>query len=282
SPSATRLHLSSWAGRSRTFAAGSKVRCLASLATAQGLVVSSRPTLRKTPQSSFRSPGSQHGTIEIARGSGACYSTAVRRFERVARAAIARAGALIRARFGGRHAVAFKSATDIVTVTDREAELLIVDALRGAFPDHGIVSEESPPVAARSEYRWYGDPHCAVCIALEQAGDVVLGLVHDPLRRETFSAQRGAGAQLNGRPIGVSGVTELGNALAATGFPSDRRERARDYARFVAVALERTRCIRRSGSAALDLCYVACGRLDVYWEWGLAPWDTAAGRLIVD
>jgi myo-inositol-1(or 4)-monophosphatase len=218
----------------------------------------------------------------------------VRRFERVARAAIARAGALIRARFGGRHAVAFKSATDIVTVTDREAELLIVGALRAAFPDHGIVSEESPPVPARSDYRWYVDPldgttnfahgypHCAVCIALEHAGEIVLGLVHDPLRRETFSAQRGAGAQLNGRAIGVSDVTELGNALAATGFPSDRRERARDYARFLEVALERVRCVRRSGSAALDLCYVACGRLDVYWEWGLAPWDTAAGRLIVE
>jgi myo-inositol-1(or 4)-monophosphatase len=218
----------------------------------------------------------------------------VGRFERVARAAIARAGALIRARFGGRHAVVFKSATDVVTVTDREAELLIVDALRGAFPDHGIVSEESPAVPARSEYRWYVDPldgttnfahgypHCAVCVALEKGGDVVLGLVHDPLRRETFSAHRGAGAHLNGRPISVSDVTDLGNALAATGFPSDRRERARDYVAFLQVALERTRCVRRSGSAALDLCYVACGRLDVYWEWHLGPWDTAAGRLIVE
>jgi len=218
----------------------------------------------------------------------------VRRFERVARAAIARAGALIRARFGGRHAVAFKSPTDLVTVTDREAELVIVDALRAAFPDHGIVSEESPPVPARSAYRWYVDPldgttnfahgypHCAVCIALEHEGDIVLGLVHDPLRRETFSAQRGAGAQLNGRAIAVSSVTDLGNALAATGFPSDRRERAAEYASYVRVALERTRCVRRSGSAALDLCYVACGRLDVYWECQLAPWDTAAGRLIVE
>ena len=190
--------------------------------------------------------------------------------------------------------MAFKSPTDLVTVTDREAELVIMEALRAAFPDHGIVSEESPPVPARSAYRWYVDPldgttnfahgypHCAVCIALEHEGDIVLGLVHDPLRRETFSAQRGAGAQLNGRAIGVSGVTELGNALAATGFPSDRRERAGDYASYLQVALERTRCVRRSGSAALDLCYVACGRLDVYWEWQLAPWDTAAGRLVVE
>ena len=153
--------------------------------------------------------------------------------------------------------MAFKSPTDLVTVTDREAELLIVDALRAAFPEHGIVSEESPPVPARSAYRWYVDPldgttnfahgypHCAVCVALEHEGDIVLGLVHDPLRRETFSAQRGAGAQLNGRAIGVSGVTDLGNALAATGFPSDRRERARHYAGYLEVALERTRCVRR-------------------------------------
>ena len=188
----------------------------------------------------------------------------------------------------------FKSPTDLVTVTDREAELVIVDALRAAFPDHGIVSEESPPVPARSAYRWYVDPldgttnfahgypHCAVCIALEHEGVIVLGLVHDPLRRETFSAQRGAGAQLNGRAIGVSSVTDLSNALAATGFPSDRRERAAEYAGQLRVALERTRCVRRSGSAALDLCYVACGRLDVYWEGKLAPWDMAAGRLIVE
>src|SRR5262249_58780571 len=159
--------------------------------------------------------------------------------------------------------------TDVVTVTDGEAELVIVDALRAAFPDHGIVSEESPPVPARSAYRWYVDPldgttnfahgypHCAVCVALEHEGDMVLGLVHDPLRRETFSAQRGAGAQLNGRAIGVSSVTDLSNALAATGLPSDRRERAVEYASPLRVALELTRCVRRSGSAAPPPCYVA-------------------------
>src|SRR5262245_3490198 len=218
----------------------------------------------------------------------------VRRFERVARAAIARAGALIRTRYGGRHAVVYKSEVDLVTATDREAELLIVQALRGAFPDHAIVSEESPPHAGRSDYCWYVDPldgttnfvhgypHCAVSVALEHQGERVLGLVHDPLRRETFSAARGEGAQLNGRPIRTSDVDELSHALLGTGFPSDRRERAGTYVAFVQVALERGRCVRRSGSAALDLCYVACGRLDAYWEWHLGPWDVAAGRLIVE
>jgi myo-inositol-1(or 4)-monophosphatase len=218
----------------------------------------------------------------------------VRRFERVARAAIARAGALIRTRHGGRHAVAYKSAVDLVTATDRQAELIIIEALHGAFPGHGILSEESPPRAARSEYVWYVDPldgttnfvhgypHCAVSVALEHQGVLVLGLVHDPLRRETFSAQRGGGAQLNGRAIQVSDVDDLSHALVGAGFPSDRRDHPGVYAAALREGIERTRCLRWSGSAALDLSYVACGRLDAYWEWRLGPWDVAAGRLIVE
>ncbi len=220
----------------------------------------------------------------------------VRRFERVARAAISRAGALIRARHGGRHAVRYKreSRVDVVTATDQEAEMLIVGPLRTAFPDHAIVSEESPLRPGESGYCWYVDPldgttnfahgypHCAVSLALAHDGAMVLGLVHDPLRRETFSAHRGGGAFLNGRPIRVSAVDDLSDALLGTGFPYDRRERAAHYVPFVHVALERARCLRRSGSAALDLCYVAAGRLDAYWDWNLGPWDAAAGRLIVE
>ena len=220
----------------------------------------------------------------------------MQRFERVARAAIARAGGLIRSRHGLHQAVTYKggSPVNVVTATDREAEDLIVSALRTAFPEHGIVSEESPALLGRGEYRWYVDPldgtvnfahgypHCAVSIALERDGAPVLGLVHDPLRRETFAARRGSGARLNGRPIAVSAVESLSDALLGTGFPYDRRERAAAYVPYVQVALERARCIRRSGSAALDLCWVACGRLDAYWEWHLGPWDTAAGRLIVE
>jgi myo-inositol-1(or 4)-monophosphatase len=222
--------------------------------------------------------------------------SAVRRFERLARAAIARAGALIRARYGEQHAVAYKepSSVDVVTATDRDAESLIIDTLRSAFPDHGIVSEESPPLPGHGEYQWYVDPldgttnfahgypHCAVSVALVHDGAPVLGLVHDPLRRETFSAQRGGGAQLNGRGIRVSSVDDMGRALLGTGFPADRRERAGVYVPFLQVGLERARCLRRSGSAALDLSYIACGRLDAYWEWHLGPWDVVAGRLIVE
>lgn len=138
----------------------------------------------------------------------------MRRFERVARAAVARAGALIRARHGAHHAVAYE----------------------------------------------HGYPHCAVSIALEHDRDLVLGVAHDPLRRETFFAGRGAG--LNGRPVHVSSVDTLSGALLGTGFPYDRRERAAAYVPFVEAAVERARCVRRSGSAALDLCDVACGRLD--------------------
>jgi myo-inositol-1(or 4)-monophosphatase len=218
----------------------------------------------------------------------------VRRFERVARAAIARAGALIRTRHGGRHAVAYKSADDVVTATDRQAELIILEALQGSFPDHGIVSEETPPRAARSQYVWYVDPldgttnfvhgypHCSVSVALEHRGELVLGLVHDPLRRETFSAQRGNGAHLNGRRITVSDIDDLSHALAGSGFPYDRRDHAGAYVRVVQAGIERIRSLRMGGSAALDLCYVACGRLDAYWEWHLRPWDVAAGRLIVE
>ena len=218
----------------------------------------------------------------------------MRRFERVARAAIARAGTLIRTRHGGRPAVTYKSPVDLVTATDRQAELIIIEALHGAFPGHGIVSEESPPRPGRSDYLWYVDPldgttnfvhgypHCAVSVALEHQGALVLGLVHDPLRRETFSAQRGGGAQLNGRTIQVSNVDDLSHALVGAGFPYNRREHAGVYAAAVREGIERTRCLRWSGSAALDLCYVACGRLDAYWEWNLGPWDVAAGRLIVE
>jgi myo-inositol-1(or 4)-monophosphatase len=220
----------------------------------------------------------------------------VRRFERVARAAVARAGALIRARYGGHHAVASKgdSGVDLVTRTDRDAESLIVGILRAAFPDHAIVAEESGAHAGGGRFCWYVDPldgtinfahgypHCAVSIALEHEGSMVLGVVHDPLRRELFAARRGGGAQLNGRPIGVSQVRDLSQALLGTGFPHDRRQHARRYVPAVRAALERARCLRRSGSAALDLSYVACGRLDGFWEPRLKPWDVAAGRLLVE
>ncbi len=220
---------------------------------------------------------------------------AMREFERAAYTAALRAGALLRAGWHERHAVDHKGGSDVdlVTAIDRAAESEIVGVLAARFPDHGIVAEESAARAARAPYRWYVDPidgttnfahgypHFAVSIALAEGDRVVLGIVHDPVRNETFSAVRGQGARCNGAPIRVSPCRALGEALLATGFPADRRQRAGVYTVFLRAALERARCVRRGGSAALDLSYVAAGRLDGFWEWKLQPWDTAAGALIV-
>jgi myo-inositol-1(or 4)-monophosphatase len=216
-------------------------------------------------------------------------------FEDVARDAAIRAGALLCARYAAPQTASFKSdIVDLVTDADRDAERLIVETLRGAFPDHGVVAEESGVVPGTGPYRWYvdpldgttnfahGHPHFAVSVALACRQDLLVGVVHDPLRGETFAARRGAGARLGERPIHVSPVATLDAALLATGFPYDRRRHAAYYLAFVQAALERTQGVRRAGSAALDLCWVACGRLDGFWEWKLRPWDTAAGRLIVE
>ena len=215
-------------------------------------------------------------------------------FERVAHAAAARAGALLRARCREPQEVSFKGDIDLVTATDREAERLIVEAISEAFPEHGIVAEESAPRPGRDGHRWYVDPldgttnfahgypHFCVSIALARDDDLLLGLVYDPMREETFSALRAGGARLNGSPIGVSDTRAFGRALLGTGFPYDRRQHTEFYLAYLAEAMRRTQGVRRGGSAALDLCYVACGRLDAFWEWKLHPWDTAAGRLIVE
>ncbi len=239
--------------------------------------------------------GFAHRDVNLVAGSGtACDKVAVEEFERVATAAATRAGALLRERYGRRQQVSFKSEIDLVTAVDREAEGLIVAILRDAFPEHGIIAEESPATPGRGDHRWYVDPldgttnfahgfpQFAVSIALERGEDVVLGLVHDPLREETFLATRGGGARLNGAPIGVSDVASLGRSLVASGFPYDVRQRVDFYDAFWREALRRAQGVRRVGSAALDLCYVACGRFDAFWEWKLHAWDVAAGCLIVE
>jgi myo-inositol-1(or 4)-monophosphatase len=219
-------------------------------------------------------------------------------FERVARAAVAEAGARLRATWRDVKTVHYKGAVDIVTDTDREVEAMVHSRLRGAFPHHLIVAEEAhagaelqPPPADRLV--WYLDPldgttnfahaypHFAVSLALARGSAMQLGIVHDPIREETFVAHRGGGARLNGEPIAVSPVDDLGAALVATGFPYDRRIHLDFYLEFFADLVLRAQGVRRNGSAALDLCYVACGRLDGFFEWKLHPWDTAAGSLIV-
>ncbi|HJQ83227.1 MAG TPA: inositol monophosphatase family protein [Candidatus Binatia bacterium] len=216
-------------------------------------------------------------------------------YEQVAHEAALHAGTLLRARHRDHHEVSFKSTDiDLVTPADRDVEQLVVAAITEAFPDHGIVTEESAARPGRGPFRWYVDPidgttnfahgypHFAVSIGLARDDDMIFGLVHDPMREETFTAHRGQGARLNGAPIAVSTVTRLEQALLGTGFPYDRRLNADFYVAFVAEAMRRSQGIRRGGSAALDLCWLACGRLDAFWEWKLKPWDVAAGRLVVE
>jgi myo-inositol-1(or 4)-monophosphatase len=218
-------------------------------------------------------------------------------FERVARAAIDEASAMLRGTWRDAKTVRHKGAVDIVTETDHAIEAAIVARLRHAFPDHVVIAEESSDLSTLAtppadRHVWYLDPldgttnfahaypQFAVSLALGLGDRLLFGIVHDPVRDETFVAARGHGATLNGSPIGVSDVRALDQALLATGFPYDRRERLESYIGFFADFVRRTQGVRRNGSAALDLCYVACGRLDAFWEWKLRPWDTAAGVLV--
>src|SRR5215470_12078434 len=219
-------------------------------------------------------------------------------FESVARAAISAAGERMRDAWRSAKNIQYKGAVDLVTDTDREVEALVVERLRHAFPDHRIVAEEASAGAALSPqqargYVWYldpldgttnfahGFPQFAVSLALARDMELQFAIVFDPVRDETFVAHHGGGATLNGAPICVSDTNVLERALLATGFPYDRQAQADFYLGFVADFIRQAQDVRRVGSAALDLCYVACGRFDAFWEFKLRPWDTAAGTLIV-
>lgn len=217
----------------------------------------------------------------------------------VAREVAAEAAAAVRVAARAPRRIEHKGAIDLVTETDRAVEALITARLAAAFPDHLIVAEEASAAgggAARppaDRYAWYvdpldgttnfahGHPHFAVSLALARGAELLLGVVVDPLRDETFAARRGGGATCNDAPLRVSVVDRVGAALLGTGTPYDRRERADLYLGVIRAFMLRCHGIRRAGSAALDLCWVAAGRLDGYWEWRLGPWDMAAGALIV-
>jgi myo-inositol-1(or 4)-monophosphatase len=218
----------------------------------------------------------------------------IENFLSVAQEAASSAGALILEHWQQPKQVDYKGAVDLVTSVDRESERRIVECLQKKFPGHSILAEEETDrVGADSSHRWIIDPldgttnflhsypQFCVSIALERDGEVVLGLVYDPVRAEWFQAVKGRGATLNGAAIRISGVKELDKALLATGFPYDRRDQADFYLAFFKAFMIRSQGVRRAGAAALDLCYVACGRLDGFWELKLRPWDTAAGALIV-
>ena len=190
-----------------------------------------------------------------------------------------------------------KGDIDLVTEADLASENLIIERIRSYHPQHAILAEESGESALiggkRSEWKWvidpldgttnyaHGYPCFCVSIALEHNGVIEIGVVYDPVRDEMFAAERGNGATLNGRRIRVSEVDELKDAMLCTGFPYNVRERpdfTRDFANFTMAA----QAVRRDGSAAIDLAYVACGRFDGFWEDGLSPWDIAAGMILIE
>jgi myo-inositol-1(or 4)-monophosphatase len=203
------------------------------------------------------------------------------------------AGALLKDRFGRGHQVHHKGAIDLVTETDRLSEDLLKSRIHGTYPDHGILAEESDEIETRSEYRWildpldgttnyaHGFPVFCVSIALEKNGDIVLGVVFNPMMNETFMAQRDEGAFLNAARLSVSKTASVSESLFATGFPYDIREKRDNNLNYFAAMATRAQAIRRCGSAALDLAYTAAGRFDGFWELRLKPWDTAAAALMV-
>lgn len=187
-----------------------------------------------------------------------------------------------------------KEANDFVTEVDRQVEREIVQALRRAYPEHAILGEESGQHGYNeAEYQWiidpldgttnfiYGIPHFSVSIALKQRGRLLLGVVFDPLRDELFAAARGEGATLNNRRIRVGQRLSLQGALLGTGIPFRDHQDMDTYLDTLKVLTPETAGVRRAGSAALDLAYVACGRLDGFWEFGLQEWDLAAGALLI-
>jgi myo-inositol-1(or 4)-monophosphatase len=211
-----------------------------------------------------------------------------------AMAEIAReAGALLMEYFAQHVRVEYKGEADLVTVADRKSEALIRERIGQLWPSHSILGEEQGLAETGSDYRWYVDPldgttnfahgypvFC-VSLALEHKGRRIAGVVFDPTRNELFSAGQGTGAFLNGQHIHVSRVANLAECLVATGFPSHKRHKNPNILFYHQITL-RTHGVRRAGSAALDLCDVASGRFDGFWEFNLNPWDTAAGVLIVE
>ena len=196
----------------------------------------------------------------------------------------------------------YKGDVDLVTVADRTAEKLIKDRLGVAFPEHGVFGEEGTRERLEAEFRWYVDPldgttnfahglpQFCVSMGLEQRpvgtkpdedGTLVAAVIYDPMRDELFTAERGRGAWLNGKPMHVSHTPELAEALLATGFPSQKRHDSPNVHFYHEFTL-RSHGLRRAGSAALDLACVASGRMDAFWEFNLNPWDTAAGILLVE
>jgi myo-inositol-1(or 4)-monophosphatase len=205
-----------------------------------------------------------------------------------------KAGAILRDGYSKEHQVYYKGVIDLVTEVDHQSEAYLLGEVRRDFPDHHIFSEETGIIEGSDEHIWYIDPldgtvnyahHIpifTVSIAYAFSGFLTLGAVYDPMRDEMFLAERGKSATLNGKPLRVSTTTELQKSLLVTGFPYDAWNTEQDnFANFIKFG-KMTQGVRRLGSAALDLCYVAAGRFDGFWELALKPWDVAAGGLVCE
>lgn len=206
------------------------------------------------------------------------------------------AGRVLLEKFGRIETVTKKGDINLVTEADLASEALIVERIRSYYPRHSILAEESGEavvIGGDGEHKWiidpldgttnyaHGYPCFCVTLALEHKGDVAIGVTYDPTRDELFAAEKGRGATMNGKPIRVSSTDELGNSLLVTGFPYDIKHREQ-FARHLTDFLLSSRGVRRDGSAAIDMAYVACGRFDGFWEEGLNPWDVAAGKLLIE
>jgi myo-inositol-1(or 4)-monophosphatase len=203
-------------------------------------------------------------------------------------------GAILKAGYETEHQVGYKGVIDLVTEVDHQSEEFLLGEIRKDFPDHHIFSEESGIIQGSDEHTWYVDPldgtvnyahHIPIfCVSIAYAfqGRLTLGAVYDPMRDEMFLAERGQSSYLNGRRLRVSTVTELQRSLLVTGFPYNAWDTPQDnFNNFIKFG-KLSQGVRRLGSAALDLCYVAAGRFDGFWEMALNPWDVAAGGLIAE
>ena len=216
------------------------------------------------------------------------------KFAATATQAVLRSGAIQRQRYGTDFKVEHKGVIDLVTEVDRACEEVILETIRESFPDHDVVAEESGTDRKGSSYTWYVDPldgttnfahgypcFCAT-VALVKDGEVVVGATYDPLREELFTAERGAGAHFNDEKLSTSDVSELKSALLITGFPYDIHDDVLGKLGAFHGLLGRAQAIRRDGSAAIDLAYLAAGRCEGFFEAGLKLWDCLAGSILVE
>ncbi len=206
------------------------------------------------------------------------------------------AGQILLEKFGRKIDIRMKGEIDLVTEADLASEALIIERVKSTYPKHSILAEESGEavvLGGDTTWKWiidpldgttnyaHGYPCFCVTIALEHEGEIVIGVTFDPTRNELFAAERGRGASLNNKPIRVSETEDLGNSLIVTGFPYDFKGRD-NFSQHLTDMLLRSRGVRRDGSAAIDMAYVACGRFDGFWEEGLNAWDVAAGTLLIE